>query len=155
MTCKLLRLCSDQFSTLALWLECQWRDSSQGRKWGLDWLPSDWPPNLQRVLSTRRCKHFRHCWIAQQDLAAKCNIEKSNFSRLEAGGTNPTLYTLIICYSYNKLLYPNNKALKAANNLFIHQWISIFIREYFLNQFRGVNIHYWCRYFNIFFKYCC
>lgn len=32
--------------------------------------------------------------IAQQDLAAKCNIEKSNFSRLEAGGTNPTLYTL-------------------------------------------------------------
>jgi transcriptional regulator with XRE-family HTH domain len=32
--------------------------------------------------------------IPQQDLAAKCNIEKSNFSRLEAGGTNPTLYTL-------------------------------------------------------------
>jgi len=30
----------------------------------------------------------------QQDLAAKCNIEKSNLSRLEAGGTNPTLYTL-------------------------------------------------------------
>ncbi|MCL6218585.1 helix-turn-helix domain-containing protein [Zunongwangia pacifica] len=34
--------------------------------------------------------------ITQQDLAAKCNIEKSNFSRLEAGGTNPTLYTLKI-----------------------------------------------------------
>lgn len=32
--------------------------------------------------------------IPQQDLAAKCNIEKSNLSRLEAGGTNPTLYTL-------------------------------------------------------------
>ena len=32
--------------------------------------------------------------MPQQDLAAKCNIEKSNFSRLEAGGTNPTLYTL-------------------------------------------------------------
>ena len=32
--------------------------------------------------------------MAQQDLAAKCNIEKSNLSRLEAGGTNPTLYTL-------------------------------------------------------------
>lgn len=32
--------------------------------------------------------------IPQQDLAAKCNIEKSNFSRLEAGGTNPTIYTL-------------------------------------------------------------
>jgi len=32
--------------------------------------------------------------IPQQDLAATCNIEKSNFSRLEAGGTNPTFYTL-------------------------------------------------------------
>ncbi len=32
--------------------------------------------------------------IPQQDLAAKCNVEKSNLSRLEAGGTNPTLYTL-------------------------------------------------------------
>lgn len=32
--------------------------------------------------------------IPQQDLAAKCNIEKSNFSRLEAGNTNPTIYTL-------------------------------------------------------------
>jgi putative transcriptional regulator len=32
--------------------------------------------------------------IAQQDLAAKCNIEKSNLSRLESGGTNPTIYTL-------------------------------------------------------------
>lgn len=32
--------------------------------------------------------------MAQQDLAAQCNIEKSNLSRLEAGGTNPTLYTL-------------------------------------------------------------
>ncbi len=32
--------------------------------------------------------------IPQQDLAAACNIEKSNFSRLEAGGANPTLYTL-------------------------------------------------------------
>lgn len=32
--------------------------------------------------------------ISQQDIAAACNIEKSNFSRLEAGNTNPTLYTL-------------------------------------------------------------
>ena len=32
--------------------------------------------------------------MPQQVLAAKCNIEKSNLSRLEAGGTNPTLYTL-------------------------------------------------------------
>ncbi len=32
--------------------------------------------------------------IAQQDLAAKCNFEKSNMARLEAGNTNPTIYTL-------------------------------------------------------------
>ena len=32
--------------------------------------------------------------VSQQDLAAACNFEKSNFSRLESGGTNPTLYTL-------------------------------------------------------------
>jgi transcriptional regulator with XRE-family HTH domain len=32
--------------------------------------------------------------ISQQDLAAKCNFEKSNMSRLEAGRVNPTLYTL-------------------------------------------------------------
>ncbi len=32
--------------------------------------------------------------ISQQDIAGACNIEKSNFSRLEAGNTNPTIYTL-------------------------------------------------------------
>lgn len=32
--------------------------------------------------------------ISQQDLAAKCNFEKSNLSRLEAGKVNPTLSTL-------------------------------------------------------------
>jgi transcriptional regulator with XRE-family HTH domain len=32
--------------------------------------------------------------ISQQDIAGACNIEKSNFSRLEAGNTNPTLFTL-------------------------------------------------------------
>ena len=32
--------------------------------------------------------------ISQQDLAAKCNFEKSNMSRLEAGKVNPTLATL-------------------------------------------------------------
>lgn len=32
--------------------------------------------------------------ISQQDLAAKCNFEKSNMSRLESGGVNPTLSTL-------------------------------------------------------------
>ncbi len=32
--------------------------------------------------------------IAQQDLSAKCNFEKSNMARIEAGNTNPTIYTL-------------------------------------------------------------
>lgn len=32
--------------------------------------------------------------IPQQDIAGACNIEKSNFSRIEAGKTNPTVYTL-------------------------------------------------------------
>ena len=32
--------------------------------------------------------------VSQQDLAAKCNFEKSNMSRLESGRVNPTLSTL-------------------------------------------------------------
>ncbi|MFZ4456341.1 MAG: helix-turn-helix domain-containing protein [Bacteroidales bacterium] len=32
--------------------------------------------------------------ISQQDLAAKCNFEKSNLSRIEAGRTNLTIKTL-------------------------------------------------------------
>jgi len=34
--------------------------------------------------------------ISQQDFAAKCNFEKSNMSRLEAGRANATLTTLEI-----------------------------------------------------------
>ncbi|WP_262488580.1 helix-turn-helix domain-containing protein [Flavobacterium omnivorum] len=34
--------------------------------------------------------------ISQQDLAAKCNFEKSNMSRLETGRANATLSTLEI-----------------------------------------------------------
>jgi transcriptional regulator with XRE-family HTH domain len=34
--------------------------------------------------------------LSQQDLAAKCNFEKSNMSRLEAGRANATLSTLEI-----------------------------------------------------------
>ncbi|MDR7208417.1 helix-turn-helix transcriptional regulator [Flavobacterium piscis] len=34
--------------------------------------------------------------LSQQDLAAKCNFEKSNMSRLEAGGANARLSTLEI-----------------------------------------------------------
>ena len=32
--------------------------------------------------------------MALNELAAHCNIEKSNFSRIESGRTNPTIYTL-------------------------------------------------------------
>ena len=32
--------------------------------------------------------------ISQQDLASKCNFEKSNMSRIEAGRTDPKLSTL-------------------------------------------------------------
>jgi len=32
--------------------------------------------------------------ITQQDLAARCNFEKSNLSRIEAGRTNLTIRTL-------------------------------------------------------------
>lgn len=36
--------------------------------------------------------------ISQQDLAATCNFEKSNMSRIEAGRTNLTIGTLLkIC----------------------------------------------------------
>ena len=36
--------------------------------------------------------------ITQQDLAASCNFEKSNMSRIEAGRTNLTIGTLLkIC----------------------------------------------------------
>lgn len=32
--------------------------------------------------------------ITQQKLAADCNFEKSNMSRIVAGNTNPTIYSL-------------------------------------------------------------
>lgn len=43
----------------------------------------------KRIKTMRESKN-----IAQQDLAYACNFEKSNMARLEAGNTNPTLYTL-------------------------------------------------------------
>jgi len=40
--------------------------------------------------------------ISQQDLAAACNFEKSNMSRIEAGRTNLTIGTLLkICDALN------------------------------------------------------
>lgn len=32
--------------------------------------------------------------ISEQQLASMCDFEKSNMARLEAGKTNPTIYTL-------------------------------------------------------------
>ncbi len=43
----------------------------------------------KRIKELRESKN-----IPQQDLAAACDFEKSNMARLEAGNTNPTLYTL-------------------------------------------------------------
>lgn len=43
----------------------------------------------QRIKELREAKG-----ISQQELASLCDFEKSNMSRLEAGGTNPTIYTL-------------------------------------------------------------
>ena len=43
----------------------------------------------QRIRELRESKG-----ITQQDLAAACNFEKTNMSRIEAGRTNPTLSTL-------------------------------------------------------------
>jgi len=43
--------------------------------------------------------------ISQQDLAAACNFEKSNMSRIEAGRTNLTIGTLLkICEALNAKL---------------------------------------------------
>jgi transcriptional regulator with XRE-family HTH domain len=43
----------------------------------------------QRIRELRESKG-----ISQQNLAAVCNFEKANLSRIEAGRTNPTVSTL-------------------------------------------------------------
>ncbi|MCT3630169.1 helix-turn-helix transcriptional regulator [Elizabethkingia anophelis] len=45
----------------------------------------------KRIQQLRKSKGY-----SQAELAALCNFEKSNMSRLEAGNTNPTAYTLYI-----------------------------------------------------------
>ena len=50
--------------------------------------------NLQIAIGKRVKMLREERNIPQQVLAAKCNVEKSNLSRLEAGNTNPTIYTL-------------------------------------------------------------
>jgi transcriptional regulator with XRE-family HTH domain len=51
--------------------------------------------NLLHIKVGKRIQEIRNEKnISQQDLAARCNFEKSNMSRLEAGRVNATLSTL-------------------------------------------------------------
>lgn len=53
--------------------------------------------NLLQIKVGKRIQQIRiEKDISQQDLAARCNFEKSNMSRLEAGRANATLSTLEI-----------------------------------------------------------
>ena len=53
------------------------------------------PNNTLQITVGKQIQKLRELkGISQQDLAAKCNFEKSNMSRLEAGRVNPTLSTL-------------------------------------------------------------
>ncbi len=49
---------------------------------------------LSRILGNRIRKLREERSISQQNLAEMCNIEKSNMARIEAGRTNPTLFSL-------------------------------------------------------------
>ena len=49
---------------------------------------------LQKAVGNRIRMLREEKKIPQQDIAGACNIEKSNFSRIEAGKTNPTVFTL-------------------------------------------------------------
>lgn len=51
--------------------------------------------NLVQIKVGKRIQEIRiEKNISQQELAARCNFEKSNMSRLEAGRANATLSTL-------------------------------------------------------------
>jgi DNA-binding XRE family transcriptional regulator len=50
---------------------------------------------LQKNIGLRIKQLRNNKSISQQDLAAQCNFEKSNMSRLEAGMVNPTALTLL------------------------------------------------------------
>ncbi|WP_346855412.1 helix-turn-helix transcriptional regulator [uncultured Draconibacterium sp.] len=49
---------------------------------------------LQQKIGTRIRDLRESKGISQQNLAAICNFEKGNLSRIEAGRTNPTISTL-------------------------------------------------------------
>lgn len=49
---------------------------------------------LQEIVG-RRIKQLRESkGYSLQDVADKCGFDKSNYHRLESGGTNPSLFTL-------------------------------------------------------------
>lgn len=53
------------------------------------------PDNFIQIKVGKHIQELRELKaMSQQELAAKCNFEKSNMSRLEAGRVNPTLSTL-------------------------------------------------------------
>ena len=49
---------------------------------------------IQKIVGNRIRLLRESKGISQQILAAMCNFEKGNMSRIEAGRTNPTIYTL-------------------------------------------------------------
>lgn len=49
---------------------------------------------IQKIIGERIKLMRESKGISQQVLAAICNFEKGNMSRIEAGRTNPTLFTL-------------------------------------------------------------
>ena len=49
---------------------------------------------LQKIIGERIREIRESKGISQQDLAAACNFEKSNMSRIEAGKTNFTISSL-------------------------------------------------------------
>ncbi|ERJ58114.1 helix-turn-helix domain-containing protein [Sphingobacterium paucimobilis] len=53
--------------------------------------------NELQILIGKRIKQLRESKnMSQIELASLCNFEKSNMNRLEAGNTNPTIFTLYI-----------------------------------------------------------
>ncbi len=51
--------------------------------------------NFYILIPSERIRFLRESkGISQQNLAAICNFEKANLSRIEAGRTNPTISTL-------------------------------------------------------------
>ncbi len=49
---------------------------------------------IQKIVGNRIRLLRESKGISQQILTAMCNFEKGNMSRIEAGRTNPTIYTL-------------------------------------------------------------